>query len=138
MEASIIAAVISASVVIASWFFNQAVATNVTRRRRIEKRYIKLIDNLQGFYSSSADVARKEQFVALYRECWLYSSDSVIKALNQFMESIKGDSAHTEEVKESNLGNCVLEMRKDLNRRQYLRKKRTRLTAEEFLHIQVQ
>lgn len=136
MEASIVAAIISATVIIASWFVNQAVRINATIRRRIEKRYLKLIDNLRGFYSSSNDVSKKDEFLALYRECWLYSSDDVVKAMNSFIESISDGTEQSEEDKRLRLGNCILEMRKDLNRRQYLRGKKTRLTADEFQHIE--
>ena len=135
MEATIIAAIVSAAVVVASWFWNHIVQTNSDLRKWKEERYKELLFNLQGFYDNSRDAMREEAFIATYRECWLFASDSVIRSLHSVLESLKAESTDSNEERKEKVGNCVMAMRRDLFKRTYLRQEKTDLEGKDFKHV---
>jgi len=77
----------------------------------------------------SEDQQLKQDFVAAYYECWLYSLDAVIKLLTRFLRRLHVEPTG-DEPPEALLGLMVLEVRRDLLARGATRK--TGLTEDDF------
>lgn len=120
-------------VAIVTWYLNHSSQTNLRQVQENESRYQSLLASLDGFYTSSSDSKAKETFLGQYRQCWLYSPDSVITAINEFLGSLV-EGATSSEQKENLLGDCVLAMRRDLFDPRSLKKRRTELKASDFRH----
>lgn len=125
---------------VSTWFLKHRSKENSRRVRETEKRYRALLDSLDGF-SITADEAelientkleKQREFIRLYTQCWLYSPDSVIKAMNGFLDSVSAGNNRAEEARQSALRECVLTMRKELFTYQPLRKRRSELIGEDF------
>jgi hypothetical protein len=81
-----------------------------------EEKYSNLIIFLQGFVGNTSNSETKKKFFEEQYRSWTYSSDEVIKALNNLVELVKkneGQKPNFEDGQKA-IGNIVLAMRKDL------------------------
>lgn len=97
-----------------------------------EEKYANLLVLLQGFVGSTATSETKRKFFEEHYRSWIYSSDDVIKAINEMVKLViesKGKSPDPE-LGRKVVGNIVLAMRKDL-------KGKTNLNYTDFRYIDV-
>lgn len=81
-----------------------------------EEKYVALLVYLQGFIGKTASGETKRRFFEEQYKSWLYSSDGVVRAVNNMIHLVmnaKGKNPDAE-VGGRAVGNIVLEMRKDL------------------------
>jgi GH25 family lysozyme M1 (1,4-beta-N-acetylmuramidase) len=77
----------------------------------IEEKYSNLIIFLQGFVGNTSNSETKKKFFEEQYRSWTYSSDEVIKTLNNLVELVKkneGQKPNFEEDQKA-IGNIVLE-----------------------------
>lgn len=110
-----------------AWIMNEKSKRNWENYKRKEERYIRLIENLDGFYAQSSDI-HVSKFVNELRLCWLYASDNVISAANNFIVTIHYQSECSDREKLDSIGKLALEIRKDL------KNMKTKLSYKDFLH----
>lgn len=82
-----------------------------------EEKYANLLVLLQGFVGSTATSEKKRKFFEEQYRSWIYSSDEVVKAINEMVKLVidsKGKDPDPE-LGRKVVGNIVLAMRKDLN-----------------------
>jgi hypothetical protein len=82
-----------------------------------EEKYANLLVLLQGFVGSTATSETKRKFFEEQYRSWIYSSDEVVKAINEMVKLVidsKGKNPDPD-VGRKVVGNIVLAMRKDLN-----------------------
>jgi len=82
-----------------------------------EEKYANLLVLLQGFVGSTATSETKRKFFEEQYRSWIYSSDEVVKAINEMVKLVidsKGKEPDPE-LGRKVVGNIVLAMRKDLN-----------------------
>jgi len=97
-----------------------------------EEKYSNLLILLQGFVGKTTSGETKKKFFEEQYKSWLYSSDGVVKAINEMVQlviSAKGKEPEQEKGKKA-VGNIVLEMRKDLSGK-------TNLKSEDFRYTDV-
>ena len=97
-----------------------------------EEKYSNLLILLQGFVGKTTSGETKKKFFEEQYKSWLYSSDGVIKAINEMVQLVinaKGKEPEQEKGKKA-VGNIVLEMRKDLSGK-------TNLKSEDFRYTDV-
>ncbi len=81
-----------------------------------EEKYSNLITALQGFVGSTVSVNTKRKFFEEQYKSWLYSSDEVVKSINDLIKLLieeKGNTPNPEKGREI-IGTIILKMRKDL------------------------
>ncbi|DAB29209.1 MAG TPA: hypothetical protein CFH84_10740 [Sulfurimonas sp. UBA12504] len=87
---------------------------------------------LQGFVGSTATSETKRKFFEEQYRSWIYSSDEVVKAINEMVRLVidsKGKDPDPE-LGRKVVGNIVLAMRKDLNGK-------TNLNYTDFIYTDV-
>jgi len=97
-----------------------------------EEKYSNLLILLQGFVGKTTSGETKRKFFEEQYKSWLYSSDGVVKAINEMVQlviSSRGKEPDPEKGKRA-VGNIVLEMRKDLSGK-------TNLKSEDFRYTDV-
>ena len=97
-----------------------------------EEKYSNLLILLQGFVGKTTSGETKRKFFEEQYKSWLYSSDGVVKAINEMVQlviSSRGKEPEPEKGKRA-VGNIVLEMRKDLSGK-------TNLKSEDFRYTDV-
>ena len=97
-----------------------------------EEKYSNLLILLQGFVGKTTSGETKKKFFEEQYKSWLYSSDGVVKAINEMVQLVinaKGKEPEQEKGKKA-VGNIVLEMRKDLSGK-------TNLKSEDFRYTDV-
>jgi len=97
-----------------------------------EEKYSNLLILLQGFVGKTTSGETKRKFFEEQYKSWLYSSDGVVKAINEMVQlviSSRGKEPDPEKGKRA-IGNIVLEMRKDLSGK-------TNLKSEDFKYTDV-
>ena len=97
-----------------------------------EEKYANLLVFLQGFVGSTVSAEGKRNFFEEQYKSWLYSSDGVVKAINEMVRLVvdsRGEPPDPEKGRKA-IGNIVIEMRKDLLGK-------SRLTFEEFQYTDV-
>lgn len=97
-----------------------------------EEKYSNLLILLQGFVGKTTSGETKKKFFEEQYKSWLYSSDGVIKAVNEMVQIVinaRGKEPEQEKGKRA-VGNIVLEMRKDLLGK-------TNLKSEDFRYTDV-
>ena len=84
--------------------------------RFTEEKYYKLIIALQGFVGLTTSAETKKKFFEEQYKSWLYSSDDVVKSINELIALLIAEKGKTPnaEIGRKIIGNIVLEMRKDL------------------------
>ena len=109
--------------VIVQLFMGKILSDRREQYQRRERRYIKLLDSLTGFYQSTNDDKLRSKFLTELDRCWLYCNDDVINRCYEFLNSVSEDSESSGEEKELALGNLVLALRKDMLPRRIFRLK---------------
>jgi hypothetical protein len=97
-----------------------------------EEKYSNLLILLQGFVGKTVSGDTKKKFFEEQYKSWLYSSDGVVKAINEMVRLVidsKGKTPDFEKGRKA-VGNIVVEMRKDLLGK-------TQLTFEDFQYTDV-
>ena len=97
-----------------------------------EEKYSNLLILLQGFVGKTTSGETKKKFFEEQYKSWLYSSDGVVKAINEMIQLVinaRGKEPEQEKGKKA-VGNIVLEMRKDLSGK-------TNLKSEDFRYTDV-
>jgi hypothetical protein len=97
-----------------------------------EEKYSNLLILLQGFVGKTTSGEVKKKFFEEQYKSWLYSSDGVVKAINEMVQLVintRGKEPEQEKGKKA-VGNIVLEMRKDLSGK-------TNLKSEDFRYTDV-
>ncbi len=81
-----------------------------------EEKYSNLVIALQGFIGTTTSTATKRKFFEEQYKSWLYSSDSVVKSMNELTRILIEESGKTPNQQRGRkvVGNIILEMRKDL------------------------
>lgn len=81
-----------------------------------EEKYSNLLILLQGFVGNTTSGDTKRKFFEEQYKSWLYSSDGVVRAINEMLGLIKGSKGKNPEPEKGReiVGSIVLEMRKDL------------------------
>ena len=100
--------------VIVQLFMGKVLTDRREQYRRREKRYIKLLNSLTGFYQSTSDNELKSKFLRELNKCWLYCNDDVINRSYEFLDSVSENNNSSNEDRELALGNLVLAMRRDM------------------------
>jgi len=81
-----------------------------------EEKYSNLILLLKGFLGTTASKELKEKFYEEQYKSWLYSSDSVVKAINELTMLLINEKGKAPDPEKGRIvvGNIILHMRKDL------------------------
>ena len=81
-----------------------------------EEKYTNLLVLLQGFVGKTISGDTKRKFFEEQYKSWLYSSDGVVKAINEMVQLVIASKGKTPEPEKGRktVGNIVVEMRKDL------------------------
>jgi len=97
-----------------------------------EEKYVNLLVLLQGFVGSTATSETKRKFFEEQYRSWIYSSDEVVKAINEMVNLVINSREKTPDpvLGKKVVGNIVLAMRKDLN-------EKTKLKHTDFTYIDV-
>src|SRR3990167_790704 len=125
----IIVAVISSYL---TYFFAIKSNKNESILKFKEEKYSNLLILLQGFVGKTTSGETKKKFFEEQYKSWLYSSDGVVKAINEMVQIVinaRGKEPEQEKGKKA-VGNIVLEMRKDLSGK-------TNLKSEDFRYTDV-
>src|SRR3989339_1690051 len=97
-----------------------------------EEKHSNLLILLQGFVGKTTSGETKRKFFEEQYKSWLYSSDGVVKAINEMVKLViesKGKDPNPKKGRET-VGNIVLEMRNDLLGK-------TRLSGDDFRYTDV-
>ena len=120
-----IAVIIAAIIAVLGYIVKGKIDTQARERQQREDRYRGMLKAMQGFYTSFEDKQLKQKFLDEMNQAYLYASDDVMRAANEFLDTVKiKPELSVEEEKKSALANLVLAMRRDL--------KKTKLDASEF------
>lgn len=97
-----------------------------------EEKYSNLVIALQGFVGSTVSADKKVKFFEEQYKSWLYSSDNVVRAVNDLTNLLieERGKAPDPEKERRVVGNIILEMRKDLMGK-------TNLTYKDFRYTDV-
>lgn len=81
-----------------------------------EEKYSNLVVALQGFIGTTTSTITKRKFFEEQYKSWLYSSDTVVRSVNELTKILIEESgkAPNQERGRKVVGNIILEMRKDL------------------------
>lgn len=96
-----------------------AISNETALRRKRREVYERIADSLRIFIDGhKASDLQKEAFQSAYAACWLWAPDTLILALNQFIEVQKDlavdSSSHPQEQIKSLYSQVMIEMRKDV------------------------
>lgn len=97
-----------------------------------EEKYSNLVVALQGFIGTTVSADTKRKFFEEQYKSWLYSSDDVVKSINELIRLLieeRGQAPDPEKGRKI-IGNIILEMRKDLIGK-------TELTYKDFRYTDV-
>jgi hypothetical protein len=103
-----------------------------TVRKFKEEKYTNLILLLQSFMYSTVSSNGKKKFFEENYKSWLYCSDNVTRAINDFVNFFSGKPGLINDTKDGHelIGKIILEMRKDLLGK-------TKLNISDFKYIDV-
>jgi len=80
-----------------------------------EEKYTNLIISLQGFLGKTASTEIQRKFFEEKYKSWLYSSDDVIRSVNNLVDFfVKQPSINIDSTTDELIGKIILSMRKDL------------------------
>ena len=115
-----------------TYFFTSKAKKNESIIKFKEEKYSNLIISLQGFTGNTVSVERKVKFFEEQYKSWLYSSDSVVLAINRLIKLlIEEEGKAPNPIKGKQLvGEVILAMRKDLMGK-------TKLTPNDFGYTSV-
>ncbi|MGD8781273.1 MAG: hypothetical protein PVH88_20200 [Ignavibacteria bacterium] len=124
----IIAAILSSYL---TYFFSMKSKKAETILKFKEEKYKNLLILMQAFVGQTATADMKKKFFEEQYSSWLYSSDEVVKAIQELIDTI---SKYEKGVKipegQTLIGNIVLAMRKDLLGK-------TNLTPKDFRYTDI-
>ncbi len=106
---------------IIAWWLNERSKLKWEKQIRKEDRYLGFLEAVHGFYVTSNDKERKEQFIRELRLAWLYCPDDVITAGNAFLDTVAIGVQFSDENKEHALAEFVIALRRDLHGKTKLR-----------------
>ena len=115
-----------------TYYFAIKSKKNETITKFKEEKYSNLIIALQGFIGSTVSAETKRIFFEEQYKSWLYSSDDVVKSINDLIKLLieeKGKAPNPDKGKEI-IGTIILKMRKDLLGK-------TKLSQKDFRYIDV-
>ena len=115
-----------------TYYFAIKSKKNETITRFKEEKYSNLIIALQGFVGSTVSANTKRKFFEEQYKSWLYSSDEVVKSINDLIKLLieeNGNAPNPEKGREI-IGTIILKMRKDLLGK-------TELTYKDFRYTDV-
>ena len=95
-----------------------------------EEKYANLLILLQGFVGITARPDTKRAFFAEQYKSWLYSSDGVVKAINDMVNQVLVTQVDKRVPDQDSIGRIVLAMRKDMLAK-------TKLTPGDFRYTNV-
>lgn len=113
-----------------TWSRNENSKRIYEEYHRKEERYIKLVESLTGFYEATDDSEQRKEFLNQLNLCWLYCSDEVVRKAYNFVDLSKPGRNVSREEQQRRLGEFILEIRKDLLKKEKL--EMTNLKPEEF------
>jgi hypothetical protein len=121
--------------VISAWvtyLFTIRTKKNENILRFKEEKYANLLVLLQGFVGRTVSPDLKKKFFEEQYKSWLYSSDDVVKSINDLVKLLIEERGKTPDQKKGRevIGNIVLQMRKDLLGR-------TNLKSDDFTYTDV-
>lgn len=124
------------SVIAGSWSWERNAAAERSQQDyvRREARYVGLVSSLNGFQKGGSS-EQKSEFLEQLDQCWLYCSDSVIRAGYRFIEAVETGNSTTDAERAAAAGELALEIRRDLVGR--LPVSTTTLTAAEYRVLKV-
>jgi hypothetical protein len=99
-----------------TYYFTNKSKKNESILRFKEEKYSNLLILLQGFVGQTAAGETKKKFFSEQYKSWLYSSDGVVRAINNMVQLViesKGKAPDHEKGRKA-VGNIVFEMRNDL------------------------
>lgn len=79
-----------------------------------EEKYANLLILLQGFVGITAKSDTKRSFFTEQYKSWLYSSDDVVKAINDMVNQVIITQVDRPTIDQDAIGKIVLAMRKDM------------------------
>lgn len=99
-----------------TYFFTVKQKKTETILKFKEEQYTHLIVFLQGFMEGTTSGELKKKFLEESYKSWLYCSDDVAKAIDNFIEFVVSSSPNIPDAETGRnaVGKIVLEMRKDL------------------------
>ena len=115
-----------------TYYFAIKSKKNETMTKFKEEKYSNLIIALQGFIGVTVSSETKRIFFEEQYKSWLYSSDDVVKSINDLIKLLmdeKGKAPNPDKGKEI-VGTIILKMRKDLLGK-------TKLSQKDFRYIDV-
>ena len=97
-----------------------------------EEKYSNLIIALQGFIGATTSGETKKKFFEEQYKSWLYSSDEVVKSINELIRLVIEEENKTPDPEKGRkiVGNIIFQMRKDLLGK-------TNLTFKDFRYTSV-
>jgi hypothetical protein len=81
-------------------------------RSEKEKRYLALVQNIEGLYSKTQDPARKAEFLKAARDLWLLGDQELVRKLRVFLVDLAGNT--DVDAREQLFGDVILDMRNGL------------------------
>lgn len=105
------------SLLLGSWltyFFTTKAKKNESMIKFKEEKYSNLLILLQGFIGETASGDLKKKFFEEQYRSWLYSSDEVVKSINDLVSSVAVGHSKNQKNGGELIGNIVLAMRNDL------------------------
>jgi hypothetical protein len=99
-----------------TYYFATKTTKNESMIKFKEEKSSNLVIALQGFLGSTVSADKKVKFYEEQYKAWLYSSDNVVKAVNDLTNLLieeRGKAPDPEKGRRV-VGNIILEMRKDL------------------------
>lgn len=96
-----------------TWFFLLKAQKYNNIRTFKEEKYANLLILLQGFLGNTNSIEKQRLFLEEHYKSWLYSSDDVVRSINNLILLASQESPDPEKWRKL-IGNIVLKMRKDL------------------------
>ena len=100
-----------------TYYFTNRSKKNEAILRFKEEKYSNLLILLQGFIGNTASAETKKKFLEEYYRSWIYSSDGVIKSINEMLNLVRNSGSNKaidHDLGRKSIGNIALQMRKDL------------------------
>lgn len=117
-----------------AWLANEFSKRKAEEYSKKEEKYRALLASLRGFYigpTASPAREKKQDFLNLLDQCWLYCPDEVIRNGYAFLMTVHTAAKKSDVEKEKALGEFIVSIRKDLySTRSFFR--RTTLRPDEF------
>lgn len=112
--AVVVAALIASTIGVLGYVIKGYMDRKARDRREREKRYIQMLKTLKGFYVGSQNSQLVQEFVDVLNESYLYASDDVIKAVNDFLFAVKVGVPSSDADREKAFQRLILTIRRDL------------------------